>query len=61
MTTSNAVPVDKTIPKAGEKLAEKRRALGRGLESLVAGAASCAGGFHSSANCADGWGARFFC
>ena len=37
MTTSNAVTVDKTIPKAGEKLAEKRRALGRGLESLLPG------------------------
>ena len=37
MTTSNAVTVDKTIAKAGEKLAEKRRALGRGLESLLPG------------------------
>jgi ParB family transcriptional regulator, chromosome partitioning protein len=37
MTISNAVTVDKTIPKAGEKLAEKRRALGRGLESLLPG------------------------
>jgi ParB family chromosome partitioning protein len=37
MTTSNAVTVDKTIPKASEKLAEKRRALGRGLESLLPG------------------------
>jgi ParB family transcriptional regulator, chromosome partitioning protein len=37
MTTSNAATVDKTIAKAGEKLAEKRRALGRGLESLLPG------------------------
>jgi ParB family transcriptional regulator, chromosome partitioning protein len=37
MTTSNAVTVDKTIAKASEKLAEKRRALGRGLESLLPG------------------------
>jgi ParB family transcriptional regulator, chromosome partitioning protein len=37
MTTSNAVTVDKTITKVSEKLAEKRRALGRGLESLLPG------------------------
>jgi ParB family chromosome partitioning protein len=41
MTTSNAAAVDKTektaTEKAGEKLAEKRRALGRGLESLLPG------------------------
>ncbi|HMD17797.1 MAG TPA: ParB/RepB/Spo0J family partition protein [Terriglobales bacterium] len=37
MTTSNAAMVDKTIAKASEKLAEKRRALGRGLESLLPG------------------------
>ena len=37
MTTSNAVTVDKTITKLSEKLAEKRRALGRGLESLLPG------------------------
>jgi ParB family chromosome partitioning protein len=41
-TTSNAAAVDKTAEKAGaekahEKLAEKRRALGRGLESLLPG------------------------
>ena len=41
MTTSNAA-VDKTRDNAGtaklnEKLAEKRRALGRGLESLLPG------------------------
>ena len=41
MTTSNAA-ADKTADKAGagktsEKLAEKRRALGRGLESLLPG------------------------
>ena len=41
MTTSNAA-VDKTAEKTGtekvsEKLAEKRRALGRGLESLLPG------------------------
>ena len=42
MTTSNAAAVDKTTATAGtekvhEKLAEKRRALGRGLESLLPG------------------------
>jgi ParB family chromosome partitioning protein len=42
MTTSNAAAVDKTAEKNGpvklsEKLAEKRRALGRGLESLLPG------------------------
>ncbi len=42
MTTSNAAAVDKAAEKAGaekahEKLAEKRRALGRGLESLLPG------------------------
>ncbi|MGA2981264.1 MAG: ParB/RepB/Spo0J family partition protein [Terriglobales bacterium] len=42
MTTSNAAAVDKTAQKTGpekasEKLAEKRRALGRGLESLLPG------------------------
>ena len=42
MTTSNAAAVDKTAAKTGtekvhEKLAEKRRALGRGLESLLPG------------------------
>ncbi len=47
MTTSNAAAVDKTAEKVGiektgaekahEKLAEKRRALGRGLESLLPG------------------------
>jgi ParB family transcriptional regulator, chromosome partitioning protein len=37
MTTSNAVTVDKTTVKVSEKLAEKRRALGRGLESLLPG------------------------
>ncbi|HEX7423852.1 MAG TPA: ParB/RepB/Spo0J family partition protein [Terriglobales bacterium] len=42
MTTSNAAAVDKTAEKTGtekvsEKLAEKRRALGRGLESLLPG------------------------
>src|SRR5271157_2047653 len=42
MTTSNAAAVDKTVEKTGvekvsEKLAEKRRALGRGLESLLPG------------------------
>jgi len=37
MTTSNAVTVDKTTAKVSEKLAEKRRALGRGLESLLPG------------------------
>ena len=42
MTTSNAVAADKTAGKTGsekvhEKLAEKRRALGRGLESLLPG------------------------
>jgi ParB family chromosome partitioning protein len=42
MTTSNAATVDKTAEKSGtaklsEKLAEKRRALGRGLESLLPG------------------------
>jgi ParB family chromosome partitioning protein len=42
MTTSNAAAVDKTSDKTGtekvhEKLAEKRRALGRGLESLLPG------------------------
>jgi ParB family transcriptional regulator, chromosome partitioning protein len=41
-TTSNAAAVDKTAEKTGpaklsEKLAEKRRALGRGLESLLPG------------------------
>jgi ParB family chromosome partitioning protein len=36
-TTSNAAAVDKTAEKAHEKLAEKRRALGRGLESLLPG------------------------
>ena len=41
MTTSNAA-IDKTTAKTGtekvhEKLAEKRRALGRGLESLLPG------------------------
>jgi ParB family chromosome partitioning protein len=36
MTTSNAA-VDKPAEKAHEKLAEKRRALGRGLESLLPG------------------------
>jgi hypothetical protein len=41
MTTANAA-VDKTAGKTGaekvhEKLAEKRRALGRGLESLLPG------------------------
>jgi len=35
-TTSNAVAVEKT-DKSGEKVAEKRRALGRGLESLLPG------------------------
>ena len=42
MTTSNAAEVDKATAKTGvgkvnEKLAEKRRALGRGLESLLPG------------------------
>ena len=42
MTTSNSAAVDKTAATAGtekvhEKLAEKRRALGRGLESLLPG------------------------
>ncbi|MGA2235848.1 MAG: ParB/RepB/Spo0J family partition protein [Terriglobales bacterium] len=42
MTTSNAAALDKTAEKTGtekvsEKLAEKRRALGRGLESLLPG------------------------
>ena len=38
MTTSNGAAVDKTAAKTGsEKLAEKRRALGRGLESLLPG------------------------
>jgi ParB family transcriptional regulator, chromosome partitioning protein len=42
MTTSNAAAADKTVDKTGpvklsEKLAEKRRALGRGLESLLPG------------------------
>jgi ParB family transcriptional regulator, chromosome partitioning protein len=42
MTTSNAATVDKAGEKTGtekvsEKLAEKRRALGRGLESLLPG------------------------
>jgi ParB family chromosome partitioning protein len=42
MTTSNAAAVDKTAEKTGTekasaKLAEKRRALGRGLESLLPG------------------------
>ena len=42
MTTPNAAAVDKTAEKIGtekvsEKLAEKRRALGRGLESLLPG------------------------
>ena len=42
MTTPNAAAVDKTTEKSGmekgsEKLAEKRRALGRGLESLLPG------------------------
>jgi ParB family transcriptional regulator, chromosome partitioning protein len=42
MTTSNSAAVDKTASTAGtekghEKLAEKRRALGRGLESLLPG------------------------
>ncbi len=42
MTTSNAAAVDKTAAntateKVHEKLAEKRRALGRGLESLLPG------------------------
>jgi ParB family transcriptional regulator, chromosome partitioning protein len=37
MTTSNAATVDKTTAKVSEKLAEKRRALGRGLESLLPG------------------------
>jgi ParB family transcriptional regulator, chromosome partitioning protein len=42
MTTTNAAAVDKTtekngMEKASEKLAEKRRALGRGLESLLPG------------------------
>ncbi|HEY6303358.1 MAG TPA: ParB/RepB/Spo0J family partition protein [Terriglobales bacterium] len=37
MTTSNAVTADKTTLKVHEKLAEKRRALGRGLESLLPG------------------------
>ena len=41
MTTSNATTVDSTLAKtpekAHEKLAEKRRALGRGLESLLPG------------------------
>ena len=37
MTTSNAVTADKTTAKVNEKVAEKRRALGRGLESLLPG------------------------
>ncbi len=37
MTTSNAVTADKTTARVSEKLAEKRRALGRGLESLLPG------------------------
>ena len=42
MTTANAAAVDKTAGKTGtekvhEKLAEKRRALGRGLEALLPG------------------------
>jgi ParB family transcriptional regulator, chromosome partitioning protein len=39
MTTPNTATVDKTAAKTGitEKLAEKRRALGRGLESLLPG------------------------
>jgi ParB family transcriptional regulator, chromosome partitioning protein len=42
MTTSNSAAVDKAAEKAGaakgqEKLAERRRALGRGLESLLPG------------------------
>ena len=42
MTTTNSVAVDKAAEKAGaakgqEKLAERRRALGRGLESLLPG------------------------
>ncbi len=41
MTTTNVAAVEKTAAKstekAGEKLAEKRRALGRGLESLLPG------------------------
>src|SRR5208337_2313942 len=37
MTTSNAAAVDKTAEKAHEKLAEKRRALGRGLDALLPG------------------------
>ncbi len=42
MTTSNVAAVEKTAEKSGmekvsEKLAEKRRALGRGLESLLPG------------------------
>ena len=39
MTTSNTATVDKAAAKTGltEKLAEKRRALGRGLESLLPG------------------------
>ncbi len=42
MTTANAAAADKAAGKTGtekvhEKLAEKRRALGRGLESLLPG------------------------
>src|SRR5580692_6461961 len=42
MSTGNAATSDKTVEKTGvektsEKLAEKRRALGRGLESLLPG------------------------
>jgi len=47
MTTSNAAAVDKTAnagtEKGHEKLAEKRRALGRGLESLLPGPRVVAG------------------
>ena len=47
--------------KVHEKLAEKRRALGRGLESLLPGPRVVAApGSHPSAKCAEGWGARFF-
>jgi ParB family transcriptional regulator, chromosome partitioning protein len=37
MTTSNSAAVDKAAEKGHEKLAERRRALGRGLESLLPG------------------------
>jgi ParB family chromosome partitioning protein len=61
MTTSNTATVDKAAAKTGaekltEKLAEKRRALGRGLESLLPGprVVPTAPDFQSAANASGG-------